>query len=107
MKSIIFYAVDETLMHFNLSHMDFLDDPAAIHGSKLITSNTRKDASSNELINPEISSNNHLKFIYSFGLILLAITLACKTWGAPSGGGRGVRSTLLQVTRGICCDSFL
>ena len=27
------------------------------------------------------------------------------TWGAPSGRGRGVRSTLLQVTLGIsCCD---
>ena len=30
----------------------------------------------NELINSEISSNYHLKFIYSFVMILLAITLA-------------------------------
>ena len=76
MKSTIFHQADSTLNAFNLSHMDFLDDPAAIHGSSLIISCTTKDASSNEYIDPEIWSNNHLKRIYSFTLILLAITLA-------------------------------
>ena len=66
----------DTLTHPNLSHIDFLDDPAAIHGSRLTISRFTKDESSNEHINPEISTNNHLKRIYSFGLILLAITLA-------------------------------
>ena len=56
--------------------MDFLDDPAAIHGSRLIISRFTKDESSNEFVNPEILANNHLKFIYSFALILLTITLA-------------------------------
>ena len=74
MKSVKFYHTDETLVPPNLSHMDFLDDPAAIHGSRLTISDTTKDERSNEYINPEILANNHLKFIYSFGLILLAIT---------------------------------
>ena len=76
MKSVKFHHTHLTLMHFNLSHMDFLDDPAAIQGSRLIISRTTKDESSNEHSNPEISSNNHLKFTYSFGLILPAVTPA-------------------------------
>ena len=57
----------------NLSHVDFLDVPAAIHGSKLIISDTTKDERPNELINPEILMNNHRKRTYSFTLILPAI----------------------------------
>ena len=56
--------------------MDFMDDPAAIHGSRLIIPDATKNESSNEHINPEISANSHLERTYSFGLILLAITLA-------------------------------
>ena len=74
MKSVTFHHAHLTLISFNLSHMDFLDDPAAIQGSRLIISDTTKDERSNEYINPEIWTNNHLKFTYSFGLILLAIT---------------------------------
>ena len=61
---------------FNLSHMDFLDDPAAIHESRLIISMFTKDVSSNEHIYPEISSDNHPKSTNSFSLIVLAMTLA-------------------------------
>ena len=60
-------------MHFNLAHMDFLDDPAAIYGSILIISRFTKDESPNEYKDPEIFANNHLKRIYSFTLILPAI----------------------------------
>ena len=67
--------IDETLISPNLSHMDFLDDPAAIYGSRLMYSCATKEVSSNEHINPEIWSNNHPKRIYSFGLVLLNITL--------------------------------
>ena len=56
-----------------LSNIDFLNVPAAIHGSRLIISDTTKDESPNELINPEILMNNHHKRIYSFTLILPAI----------------------------------
>ena len=66
-----------TLASPNLSHMDFLDDPAAIHGSRLIIPCATQDASSNEHINPEISSNNHFKRIYNFTMTLLTFTLAC------------------------------
>ena len=60
-------------MHFNLSHIGFLDDPASIHGSRLIISRFTKDESPNEHKDPEIFANNHNKFTYSFGLILPAI----------------------------------
>ena len=63
----------ETVSSLDLSHMDFLDDPAAIHGSRLTISRFTKDESSNELINPEILMNNHHKRTYSFTLILPAI----------------------------------
>ena len=63
----------DTLSSLNLSHMYFLDDPAAIHGCKLIISCTRQDAGPNELSNPEILMINHHKFIYSFAWILPAI----------------------------------
>ena len=53
--------------------MDFLDGLAAIQRSKLIISDTTKDESSNELINPEILMKNHHKITYSFTLILPAI----------------------------------
>ena len=66
MKSVKFPSSGRTLMRPNLPHMDFLDDPAAIHGSRLTISRFTKDERSNEHINPEILSNNHLKFIYSF-----------------------------------------
>ena len=73
MKSVRFLSSGLTLNHPNLSHMDFLDGPAAIPRSKLIISDTTKDESSNELINPEILANNHHKHIYSFTLILPSI----------------------------------
>ena len=48
-----------TLSTPNLSHMDFLDGPAAIHRSTTTYSCTTKAASPNELTNPEISMKNH------------------------------------------------
>ena len=56
--------------------MDFLDDPAAIHGSRLTISDATQDESSNEHSNPDILMIKDLFPIYSFGLVLLAITLA-------------------------------
>ena len=73
MKSIIFNETDETLYSSDLSHMDFLGDLVAFYGSRLIIHKTRRDESPNEYKDPEIFANNHLKFIYSFGLILPAI----------------------------------
>ena len=60
-------------MHLNLSHMDFLDDPAAIHWRRLIISCATQDAGPNELSNPEILMKNHHKYTHSFALILPAI----------------------------------
>ena len=60
-------------MHVKLSHMDFLGDPAAFYGSRLIISRFTKDESPNEYKDPEISANNHPKRTYSFALILPAI----------------------------------
>ena len=65
-----------TLTPPNVSRMDFLDGPAAIHGSRLIISCATQDATSNEYIYPEILMIKDLFPIYSFGLILPAITLA-------------------------------
>ena len=59
-----------TLTQPNLSHTDFPDDPAAIQRSKLIISDTTKDESSNELINPDLLMKNH----YNITLILPAIS---------------------------------
>ena len=73
MKICQFYHVHNTLVQPNLSHMDFLDDPAAIQRSTISISCATKDASSNELINPKILMNNHHKRTYSFTLILPAI----------------------------------
>ena len=56
----------DTLTQPNLSHMDFLDDPTAIHTCTLIISCTTNNASPNEHIYPEILKENHHKFIYSF-----------------------------------------
>ena len=72
-----FHHADETLTQLNLSNMDFLDDPAAIHGSRLIISCATQDASPNELMNPEILEINRHKKIYSFGLVLPAIFPVC------------------------------
>ena len=57
----------------NLSHIDVLDVPAAIHGSRLTVSRFTKDERPNEFVNPEISSNKHAKPTYSFTWILPAI----------------------------------
>ena len=57
----------------NLSHMDFLDGPAAIHRCRLIIPCTTQDVSPNELGNPENMKNNHHRNIHSFTLILPAI----------------------------------
>ena len=73
MKSVSFLSSRLTVEHLNLSHMDFLDDPAAIHIYRLIISCARQDASQNELRNPEILMINHHKIPHSFGLILHAI----------------------------------
>ena len=61
MKSVKSPSSGQTLTHLNLSYMDFLDVPAAIHGSRLTISRFTKDDSPNEHIDPEISSNNHPK----------------------------------------------
>ena len=73
MKSVTFALSAHALSYLNISHMDFLDDPAAIHWSRLIISCTTQDASPNELTNPEILMKNHHKYTYSFVLILPAI----------------------------------
>ena len=73
MKSVKFPSSGLTLALPNLSHIDFLDVPAAIHGSRLIISDTTQDESPNELINPEILMEKHHKYTHSFGLILPAI----------------------------------
>ena len=73
MKSVIFLSSGRTLLPQNLSHMDFLDVPDAIHGSRLTISRFTKEERSNEHSNPEISSNNHPRRTYSFTLILHAI----------------------------------
>ena len=56
--------------------MDFLDDPAAIYGSRVTISRFTKDEMPNELVNPEISSNDHPKPTYSFTCIHLQSSLA-------------------------------
>ena len=56
----------DTLVQPTLSHMDFLDDPAAIQGCTLILSCTTHNASSNEHMHPEILMKNHPWLIYSF-----------------------------------------
>ena len=56
----------DTLSSPNLSHMDFLDDPAAIHGCRLIISRAKQDASPNDCRNPEILKRNHHRNIHSF-----------------------------------------
>ena len=56
----------DTLVQPNLSHMDFLDDPAAIQGCTLILSCTTNNASSNEHMHPEILMKNHHWRTYSF-----------------------------------------
>ena len=66
-----------TLSPPNLSHMDFLDGPAAIQWSRLIISCTTQDASPKELVNPKILEMNRYKNIHKFGLILPAIVPAC------------------------------
>ena len=67
----------DSLCSPNLSHMDFLDDPAAIHGCRLIISRAKQDASPNELMNPEILMKHHQISIYSFGWFWPAIFPAC------------------------------
>ena len=66
MKSVKIPSSGLTLLPPNLPHMDFLDDPATIHGSTLIISCATQDASPNEHIDPEISMKNHQIRIYSF-----------------------------------------
>ena len=76
MKNQKFLIMHETLFPPNLSHMDFLDDPAAIHRCRLIISRATQDASPNELMNPEIFKKNHHRNTYSFPGSLPAITPA-------------------------------
>ena len=70
------YQISIKWTDLDLLNMDFLDDTAAIHGSRLTISRFTKDESSNELVNPEILANNHFKCIYNFALLLITITLA-------------------------------
>ena len=55
MKSIMFPCMLVALYQPNLSHMDFLDGPAAIHSSTTTYSRTTKSPSPNEYSDPEIS----------------------------------------------------
>ena len=73
MKFLKIIIMEILVRHLALSPMDFPDDPAAIHGSRLIISCARQDAGPNELTNPEIFKKNHHKITPSFGLILPAI----------------------------------
>ena len=77
MKSVIFYHHARTLCSPNLSHMDFLDGPAAIQWSRMTIPCAGQDASPNEFMNPEILEINRHKNIYSFGLVLPAIFPGC------------------------------
>ena len=73
MKSVTFHHAHLTLISPNLPHMDFLDDPAAIHRCILIISRSTQDEVPNELTNPEILMKNHHQNTHSFGLVLPAI----------------------------------
>ena len=73
MKYTTSIIMHDTLCSLNLSHMDFLDDPAAIHRCRLIISRAKQDASPNELMNPENSMKNHHQNTHSFALVLPAI----------------------------------
>ena len=66
LKSATFACTPVTLRHPNLSHMDFLDSPAAIHSSRTPISDATQSVSPNELMHPEKSKKNHHLFIYSF-----------------------------------------
>ena len=50
----------------NLSHMDFLDSPAAIHSSRTPISDATQSAGPNELMDPEKSMKNNQIFTFSF-----------------------------------------
>ena len=56
----------DTLAQPNLSHIDFPDGPAAIHGSTTPYSCTTQSPSPNEHKHPEISMKNHQIFTYIF-----------------------------------------
>ena len=66
MKYTTSIIMHDTLVSLNLSHMDFLDDPAAIHGCRLIISRAKQDASPNDCRDPEILKRNHHRNIHSF-----------------------------------------
>ena len=66
MKNQEILIMDETLIYINLSHVDFLDDPVAIHCNTLMFSRSTNNASPNELINPEILMKNRPNRTYSF-----------------------------------------
>ena len=73
MKSTTSIIMRGTLFPPNLSHMDFLDDPAAIHGFRLIISCAEQGVSPNEVMNPEILKKYHHQNIHSFALVSPAI----------------------------------
>ena len=66
MKSATFACMPVTLRHPNLSHIDFLDSPAAIHSSRTPISDATQSASPNELMHPRKTMKNHTISIYSF-----------------------------------------
>ena len=73
MKSVKIPSSGLTLKHPNLSHIDFLDGPDAIHRCKLIIPCAIQAERPNELTNLEILMINNHKYTHSFGLVLPAI----------------------------------
>ena len=73
MKSVTFASSAQTLVHLNLSRMDFLDDPDAILWCRLIISRSTQDAGPNEFSNPEILMINRPWSPHSLAMILPAI----------------------------------
>ena len=73
MKSITVACMRHGLRRGILSHMDFPGGPAAFHGCRVTIPCGKQDAGPNELIDLEISMENHHKIIYSFTLIWPAI----------------------------------
>ena len=61
-----FHHSHNSLSHLKLSHMDFLDDPAAFHGCRLIISDVTQDESPNELTNQKLSMKKQPNLTYSF-----------------------------------------
>ena len=66
MKPIIISCTRDTLVCFNLCHIDFPGDPAWIHWSRTTYSCTTNSASPSKYINPEKSMKNLPNVTHSF-----------------------------------------